>query len=244
MNSRRTALFVGMCVFVFGATADARFLQADPVGYRSDVNSYSYVANDPVNQSDPSGLYTCSGSSDQCAIVAAALAKDAQAAQSENLTAAQQNNLKQILKFYGNAGEKNGVAVNFTESSKGLAYTSTEAGTATITINTKLETYYVQKTGANGSAEFAGTFAHEGRHGIDERASGNPTTKAAEYATERNAFESQSLVAKGLGVSSMYPNLWNQSWSLPQQDTLREQGVNDQAEKATQFWCMQPGAAC
>src|SRR6185295_9327606 len=29
-----------------------RFLQADPIGYRDDVNLYSYVGNDPLDNSD------------------------------------------------------------------------------------------------------------------------------------------------------------------------------------------------
>jgi RHS repeat-associated protein len=32
-----------------------RFLQMDPVGYASDVNAYTYVSNDPLNQVDPAG---------------------------------------------------------------------------------------------------------------------------------------------------------------------------------------------
>ena len=32
-----------------------RFLQTDPVGYDDDLNTYRYVANDPVNLTDPSG---------------------------------------------------------------------------------------------------------------------------------------------------------------------------------------------
>ncbi len=37
-----------------------RFLQTDPVGYSAgDLNLYTYVGNDPLNRSDPTGLQSC-----------------------------------------------------------------------------------------------------------------------------------------------------------------------------------------
>lgn len=53
MPSRFVAMLLAL---IFAAPAEARFLQADPIGVEGGINLYAFVANDPLNHVDPFGL--------------------------------------------------------------------------------------------------------------------------------------------------------------------------------------------
>jgi RHS repeat-associated protein len=156
----------------FGARYDAsslgRFMSPDPLGGRlvdpQTLNKYSYVRNNPINLTDPTGLYICADStrdhnctSDQD--------KKFEAARQADL--ARGGDAARAAGAYGNPNKDNGVNVGFADLSK-----DSERGVTTSTLgaddkgNLRANSNVVIDSTASGD-KLEAVVGHEGSHVAD-----------------------------------------------------------------------------
>lgn len=188
-----------------GSNEKQRFMQhiSDPQRF----NLYAYGRNNPLRYIDPSGMYICKGSNEDCGAVQVALENIKQAARKLSSSDANKSAaLQRVATFYGDPGKKNGVVVQIGEAGGNMGNATTGRRGTTITLDTPRisATFADRGDGSTVVAETSAIVAHEGQHGIDQRAKGMPNTRATEKAQELGAFTTQGLVNEGLGVNSAY----------------------------------------
>jgi hypothetical protein len=236
------ALLALSCIVGSGPAA-ARFLSVDPVPANpnngANFNRYDYTNDNPYKFTDPDGRYVCSGSSAQCTVISSALTKTADAAGKLPAGSTEQKALNKVLKLYGKEGVKNGVSVKFSNDTFANT-TMSKSQQVTISFNpTQMHNAFAGRSdGSQESVESAGTVAHEGQHGVDDRARGRMAETTSEVAkTEHNAFTTQSYVNQGEGTPSAY-GLWRPGMS----DADRADSINQNAAAATALDCA--GGGC
>jgi RHS repeat-associated protein len=215
------------------------FLSPDPIspatGNVYTFSRYAYANNNPISNTDPTGLYVCKatkGVEGECQKIADAIQELKKAANWYADGSKEQQDIQQIIEFYGEEKENNGVVVRFKKIENASAYTQARhaifgsRGKATITFD------------LDGITELAVTVAHEGRHGVrgtDKRIP-RTTTRDLEFRDEQLAFTSQGYVNQGLGLDSPYL-IWKKG------DTqLNQERIDFYSNNSADWWCANGGS--
>ena len=205
----------------FGARFDSsslgRFMSPDPgnIGvdrrYPQSWNAYSYSVDNPLNLTDPTGLYVCEDSEKCDSANDVAFAKslaDAQTA-ANKLTGDDQAAAQRATDAYGAKGDDNGVNVRFDANVTGAVTEVSGVANGNKSADLNPNGQNINVTFNPNAAGDAGLVAHEGSHVADGSAwvaSGfsankNPTN----FTTEFNAYNVQFNVSYSLGVLNAPP---------------------------------------
>jgi RHS repeat-associated protein len=231
-----------------------RFTSPDPIlssgrpNNPQTWNKYAYVLNNPILYIDPHGLYefsACDG--EECEewkkIFNSGIGRAREALKAKKLTKTEKADLEEVLEYLGTAGDGNNVRIAFGDVEGAFGALM---GKDQIKINMKALIAESKKDHIffefDLTAEVAGTAVHEGRHGKnnDQRFRINLGAINDSLATygeiERRAFNSESFVFKGLGVSSIH-GLWRTNWereglSTVDREKLRSIGVERSVERS------------
>jgi RHS repeat-associated protein len=256
----------------YNASSMGRFMSPDPgnVGVNrlnpQSWNAYSYSLNNPLNLTDPTGLYVCEDSKKCDSANDKAFAKslaDAQTA-ANNLTGDDKTNAQRAIDSYGAQGVDNGVNVRFDANVPGgvtevggVANGNKSADNPTgqninVTFNPK----------AVGGTFDGGLVAHEGSHVADGSdwvksgfsASMNPTNNTTELNANHVQFNIGNATLGALaGPNGTYTGtLFGGSVSWKKGDSFkmitpdlqkaiqRENGANDTKPAFTKGAVLQP----
>ena len=200
----------------YNASSMGRFMSPDPLGGNlanpQSLNKYAYVLNNPLINTDPTGMYVCKDSAD---------CSSKQDQKFEKSLAGLRNSknadVARAAGAYGSANDKNGVTVGFADMNKkgedgsttsklgSLDGGNTPAAISDVTINSK-----------SSGASLDAAIGHEGSHvadaqdvvksGITADAAGNVVagTDITRYQSEQRAYGVTNAILTSEGEHGNY----------------------------------------
>lgn len=173
------------------------FLSMDPIGTKDDPNLYGYVANDPVNKTDPTGLYECTLGGRRCDEIERALQRARREAEKYEAGSTKRIAIQTTVDFFGRRGQRNGVVIRRSRPNELKALTGAQARhlggrNVEIVVNRNLD--------LSDSATLGGVLVHEGNHGYNlVRGRSAGTSRAGIHNFEVPAYRIQFWLWAAMG---------------------------------------------
>jgi RHS repeat-associated protein len=230
----------------YNASTMGRFMTLDPVHIMKQKlidpqqwNMYAYVRNNPLRFTDPTGMYLCKGDKTQCGVVHTALDLAKTAAGKLPQGSKEWKALEKSIAAYGKEGVANGVVVKFGDLKGTMeSGTSTTADRKTTTVTFDLNQMAKDFAHAPSPAdEVTGTVAHEGAIAGDQRANGEPTSKADVVREETAGATAEAGVHEGLGSREQSWGLWDPAWKPAEARGKMDQGIKREVNAGVDEVC-------
>ncbi|MBO9547509.1 MAG: hypothetical protein J7528_23695, partial [Caulobacter sp.] len=174
-------------------------------------NWYAYVGNDPMNKSDPTGLYICSGSKSDCGAISDYVNTAQNALSNLDSKSDAAKKLSATLNYLGAPGVKNGVTIQSASLRSGTMANAGPGGLIKVDIQqinaTGARADYASANPGMTTSEIqrgvgATAVIHEARHELDFNRLGFPSNREQEYRTELNASRTGVGIGQGLNMNN------------------------------------------
>jgi RHS repeat-associated protein len=194
-----------------------RFLSVDPVlDLKTNLrnpqgwNRYAYAINNPIRNTDPTGKYICDGMKQECKALEASLSVvRAAAAEAKRNRQPGVSALNAVVAYYGKAGEKNGVNVEFGKTKTGGFMEVGRPGDITVDRN-----QFAAALVAKNYVGIAKAMAHEGNHSLMKLSDPSLVTtrsRADLMMLEQNGYRMHGYINAALDFDDDKQHIWKRS---------------------------------